>query len=131
MNAYDTLRQHARDERDRAIAAARDHYADTLDQIGRLQARNGKRFDSSTYVDTEIRRDDAGAPFSELTLTEAAERILRDNEPMRLTQLILEIQQRGCRRGDNPRRIASSLRSAFRYHKNRFILDRQHRWRLV
>jgi hypothetical protein len=120
MNAYDQLRRDARQKRDKAIKAARDRYVETIDQIDLLQALNGQRFDDGAYVERQIRPCRVDTPFSELTLVAAAERVLRDNKPLSIAELVVELKRRGCRVGDNPRRMAISLRSAFRYHKGRF-----------
>ena len=55
MNPYDDLRRHARQRRDRDIQAARERYADTIDQIYLLQARNGQRSFDSAYYNRGVR----------------------------------------------------------------------------
>ena len=65
-----------------------------------------------------------------MSAIQAAEVVLREGEPLRLTELTLEVMARGCRAGDDPRAVAHAIRSAMRYHKCSFMRDKAGRWRL-
>jgi hypothetical protein len=131
MNPYDALRRHARERRDRDVQQARERYADTIDQIYLLQARNGQRGFDAAYYNRVIRFYSAEVPIAKMTLIAAAERILSEGKPLRMPELVIELQQRGVRPDTDPRKITVSLRSAFNYHRHRFICDRFHRWTLI
>ena len=131
MDAYATLRCHARERRDRDIREARERYAETIEQIYKLQARNGQRGLDSAYYNRGIRFFSTEVPITKLTLLAAGERILSEGKPLRLVELIIELQQRGVRQDADPRRLAKSLRSAFNYHRHRFICDRFYRWSVI
>ena len=129
MDVYKTLRREARAKRDNAINAARERYGDTIVQIDTLQAMMGHRVvKGAPLSDRQVRHADDDAPFSALTLLEAAERVLLEGRPLRMTELTIELQRRGCRAGDNPRKLAIAIRSAFYYHKGRFVRGRDGRW---
>jgi hypothetical protein len=131
MDPYATLRRHARERRDRDIREARERYADTIDQIYKLQARNGQRRFDSAYYNRGVRFFSAEVPISKLTLIAAAERVLSESKPLRLVELVIELQLRGVRPNADPRRLGVSLRSAFGYHRHRFICDRFYRWTVL
>jgi len=120
------LRLQARAKRDRAIRAARADYAHTLAEISKLsKAIRQKR---PTAMELRSVRSGDDRPFSDMTAIEAAERVLLEGEPLRLTELTLEVQARGCRAGDDPRAVAHAIRSAMRYHGNRFTRGKDGRW---
>lgn len=127
-DAYALLRLQARAKRDRAIRAARNEYTATLAEITKLaKVIRQKR---PTPPETRLVRSGGNKPFSEMTAIEAAETVLLEGEPLRLTELTLEVQARGCRSGDDPRAVAHAIRSAMRYHKCRFVRDKAGRWSL-
>jgi hypothetical protein len=129
MDAYAMLRLQARAKRDRAIRAARADYAHALTEITKLsKAIRQKR---PAAIEARSVRSGDDKPFSDMSAIEAAERVLLEGEPLRLTELTLEVQARGCRAGDDPRAVAHAIRSAFRYHHNRFRRDKAGRWGVV
>jgi hypothetical protein len=130
MDPYLQLRQQARAKRDRAIRAARDEYNATLADITKL-SRLIRQKRPAIPQDARTVRSEDGKPFREMTVIEAAEQVLLEGRPLRLTELTLEIQSRGCRAGDDPRAVAHAIHSSFRYHKSRFARDKTMRWSVV
>jgi hypothetical protein len=130
MDAYSQLRQQARAKRDADIRAARNEYEQVLRDLARISRTiAGKNALATPAVDRRLRRrKERGAPFGSLSLTEAAERVLLEVRPLRLTELTIEVQKRGCRADDSPHKVARALRSAFSYHCRRFIRDPSGRW---
>ena len=132
MDAYDHLRKLARQKRDRAIQAARAEYHQTLLSINTLRARvTQKRLPRATAlrIARSLRTDDL--PFSELTTIAAAERVLRERGPLRIVEIAVEVQERGHRAGDDPRRLVPAIRAAFRYHQEKFRKGKDGRWGLA
>jgi hypothetical protein len=127
MDAYSQLRKQAAEKRDRAIQAARDEYAQTLREIARLSTLMDQKPKTTSPIVGKLRRS-PDTPFSELTLIEAAERILLESQPMRLTEITLEVQRRGCRPASDPRKVLNSIRTGFAYHRHRFKRDRGGFW---
>jgi len=130
MDAYKSLRRQAQEKRDYAIRAARAEYAQALREIARLaRIMRVANHRLPPVQDRKVRYSDSdGKPFSGKTLVVAVETVLRDSGPLRLTELTLEVQRRGCRAGDDPRRVAHAIRSAFTYHRARFRRDKAGRW---
>jgi hypothetical protein len=81
--------------------------------------------------DARAVRSSGDKPYCDMTAIEAAERVLLEGTPLRLTELTVEVQARGCRMGDDPRAVAHAIRSAMRYHKVRFSRDKCGRWSVV
>jgi hypothetical protein len=128
-DAYALLRLQARAKRDRAIRAARSEYTATLAEIAKLAKTIRQK--RSTPSETRMVRSGDNKPFTDMTAIEAAFTVLLEGEPLRLTELTLEVQARGCRAGDDPRAVAHAIRSAMRYHKCRFVRDKAGRWELA
>jgi hypothetical protein len=63
------------------------------------------------------------------TALAAAESVLFDRgEPCWDVDLVIEMQARGCRAGDDPQAVLNAVRSGFRYHPHRFWQDAEGRW---
>jgi hypothetical protein len=131
MDIYQTLKSHARQRRDREIEAARQRYNDALNTICKLQYGNGHRSLDPQFYNRGVRYFADDVPLAKLTLIAAAERVLREGKPLRIAELVIELQDRGFRADENPRRLGVSIRSSLTYHRARFVKDRLHRWSVV
>jgi hypothetical protein len=129
MDAFRVLRKQAAAKRDAAIQAARDEYKSTLAGIDRIaKTLNGSR---QSPPESRAVRSKPNRTFVDMTAIEAAEAVLREGEPLRLTELTLKVQALGCRAGDNPRTVAHSIRSSMLYHECRFKKDAAGKWFVV
>ena len=129
MDAYSQLRKLARQKRDRAILAARDECRQTLAEINALAKRvTQKRTPRTTALALLRSLSDDDTPFCELTTIAAAERVLRERGPLRITEIVVEVQERGHRAGDDPRRLVPAIRAAFRYHSEKIRKGLDGRW---
>jgi hypothetical protein len=126
MNVYGELREHARLKWKRAKIAAREEYKRDLLEINKLaKALVGhprKRPHSTRAI-----RASGIVQFSELYISEAVAVVLRDSA-MTLTELTLEIQRRGCRENDDPRKVAHAIRAVMLYHRAKYKRDKSGRW---
>ncbi len=129
MDIYESLRRQAKQNRDRTIAAAHQRYRQAIQNINGLHKLLGRSFTGGYAKD--IVRSPEGTPFGKLTALEAAERVLVECGPMKIDQLTLEVQRRGCRRNDDPRKVHGAIKSAFHYHKDRFVRDEALRWAVI
>ena len=122
MNVYSELREHARLKWKRARIAAREEYKRDLAEINKLAkslvGRPRKRPHSTRAI-----RAAGQVQFSELYISEAVAVILRDS-PMTLTELTLEVQRRGCRENDDPRKVAHAIRATMLYHRAQYKRDK-------
>jgi sRNA-binding protein len=129
MNVYAELRAHARAKWKRARNAAREEYNRDLAEINKLAkslvGRPRKRPHSTRSL-----RASGGVDFSELYVSEAVAVVLSDSA-MTLTELTLEIQRRGCRGQDDPRKVAHAIRAAMLYHRAKYKRDKAGRWSAV
>jgi hypothetical protein len=66
-----------------------------------------------------------------MPVVRAAAIILLDKQPLTLPEIVVEMQQRGCRSLDDPIRVSKALRGSFRYHRKRFSRDADGRWSVV
>jgi hypothetical protein len=129
MDAYETLRRDAKKARDVAIALARARYKRAVNHINQLQSGMGTcKFPMQV---SKIRRSPVDTPFNKLTMLEAAERVLLERGPLSVVELTVEIQGRGLRANDLPYKVAAAIKSAFHYHKDRFVRDETYRWIVV
>jgi hypothetical protein len=127
MTPYHELRRLAREKRDKAFQTAREEYAATMSSIAALSRSLSGQNHLVTPIDSRTIRG-VDKPFSQLSLTAAAERVLRETGPLRIAELTLEVQQRGCRHDQDPRKVVHAIRSALTYHRGRFSKDEQGRW---
>jgi hypothetical protein len=129
MDIYEKLRRQVHANRVKDIQAAHDRYKLAIQNINALQAMMG--FGRNFIHTREMRRSGMGTPFSRLTALEAADRVLTEGVPLTLAELTLEVQRRGCRAKDDPRRLHKAIASAFHYHKHRFVRDGTLKWTAI
>ena len=126
MSIFNELRSQAKAKRNRAMRAVRDEYNRDLREITKLANKlvgcPRKRPHSTRAV-----RARGDVPFCELYISEAISVVLRDSA-MTLTELTLEIQQRGCRQHDDPRKVMHAVRGSLLYHRERYKRDKAGRW---
>lgn len=111
------------------MRAVRDEYRRDLIAITKLTNKLVGRTRKRPHSNRAIRAS-GKTPFSELYISEAVSVVLRDSA-MTLTELTLEVQRRGCRKDDDPRRVAHAIRAAMLYHRQRFKRDKAGRWSTV
>ncbi len=122
MDAIEKLRFEAREKRDRAIKQAKAEYSDALKAI-----RSVKRKLRGTQPQTRVRRPES-SEFSAMSAVAAAEVVLRERGPLTLVEIAAEVQARGCRAADEPRKLINNLRASLKYHATRFELGKDGRW---
>jgi hypothetical protein len=130
MDTYEELRRKAAEKRDVAIKRARAEYRET---IGRIAAVARAVAPPRTAPPQEKRAvaPPKGKAYLYLTPIQAAEIVLREGKALTLAELTVEIQSRGCRANDNPRRVANTLRGCLIYHRARFTLGDDGRWAIL
>ena len=122
MDAIEKLKFEARQKRDRAIKQAKADYSATLKAI-RIAARKLR----GPQTQSRVRRPESDE-FDQMSAVAAAEVVLRERGPLTLYELAAEIQARGCRSGDDPRKLVENLRASMRYHVERFVRGEDGRW---
>lgn len=124
MDPLELLRVEAAQKRRRAIAKAREEYRRTIREINALgrKIKGRKRYSRGRTGD--------GSNYAILTTIRAAELVLRDCGPMRLVELTLEVQRRGCRAGDDPASVQRAIRASLGYNRGKFVRDGD-QWRVV
>lgn len=129
MDPYKLVARQALAKLNKAIREARAEYKATMREIRKLQVR----------ITSEGRKRKPGSralavrgelPFHKLTIAEAITVLLQDSQ-LSITELTVEIQARGIRSDDDPRRVAHAVRAALLYHRDRFKRDRKGRWGVV
>lgn len=123
MDPYEQLRDRARAKRDLAIEKARAEYHRNLRSIDKM----------ASALNTRRRRKPVcgrrnATTFSEMTAPTAAEIVLREQGPLALVELVLELQRRGFRSQDTPQRVAHAVSQSMRYHGELFRRDEKGRW---
>ena len=133
MNPIEQLRADARAKRDQTIRKARLDYRLAMRDIRAVERK--LRHDGTIKPRyTAFRRQPVKCrnhSCRSLTVTAAAELILREGKPLTYVELTLEIQRRGCRTNDDPMAVLCSIKSAFRYHRDKFKRDGESRWSLI
>jgi hypothetical protein len=132
MNPIERLKADAALKRDTAIHKARMDYRLAMREIravARLLREPGtpKPRPESPRIRPAVR----DSSFRTLTAINAAETVLREGTPLTLVELVIELQSRGCRSSDDPRALLHAIRSAFAYHRDKFLRDCEDRWTLV
>ena len=122
-DAIEKLKADARKKRDQVIRQAKDEYSATLKAL-RLVKRK-LRAPTQRLHQKAITGDLTG-----LSSMAAAEAVLTELGPLSLEELAAQIQARGCRSGDEPRKLIENLRNGFKYHakRGRFVRGEDGRW---
>jgi hypothetical protein len=131
MNIYTELKRKARAKRDKAIKSVHEHYRATLHQIKAIQRADEMRLGETGYRERQLKRGRPGTPINQLCYGAAAERVLLDGKPLRMTELILELKGRGFRPGKCPRVMAVTMSGTLHRHASRFAQDNAGKWRVV
>jgi hypothetical protein len=127
MNPIQQLIADARTKRDSAITKARMDYRATMREIKSLQHRlRATKEKKPRYV--KPRKADPKSPYFNMTTIQAAELVLREGKPLTLVELVVEVQERGCRMADDPRRVMRAIQGSLKYHSDRFRQDCEGRW---
>jgi hypothetical protein len=125
-NAFTILRRQAREKRDAAIARAKAEYRHSIIEIDRMaRVMGAPRRRRGRYMPGD------GLSYPTMSTIRAAEMVLLEGKPLTLAELTLEVQHRGCRAGDDPRRVANAIRGAFSYQHEKFSRDKAGRWSVV
>jgi hypothetical protein len=119
MDAITTLRQQALAKRNARILAAKREYHAALMEIKALARKLG-----INQRGRPNKGDESG-----LRAATVAKDILSDG-PMTIAELTIEVQQRGCRSLDDPRKVADTIRNAL-YRDDRFRKDDKGRWATI
>jgi len=128
MNAYQLLYAKAREKHTAAIDKANEEYHRGLVEIDRLLASMGvSRPPRPRYTAPHSAVAD-GDSLAGMTTYKAAEHVLRENQPLTMVELTIEVQRRGCRTDDDPRKVAHCIRGSFFYHRGEFRRDGEGRW---
>ncbi|NOY42801.1 MAG: hypothetical protein GXP26_13325 [Planctomycetes bacterium] len=131
MDIHQLLYAEAREVRDTAIEEARKHYKRKLTEIDRLlSSLDVEKPPRPRYTVPHTARP-SGESLHGMTTIKAAEHVLREGQSLTTVELVIEIQRRWCRSGDDPRKVAKCIRSAFGYHRERFQKDKAGRWCLI
>lgn len=130
MDAIDQLKAQAAAKRDAAILKANQDYRHDMREI-RAVARLFKPIKKLSLGPKNPRPAKTDTTFRNLTTIQAAEAVLGEGKPLRLVELVIEIQSRGCRSSDDPRAVLRAIRASFTYHKGKFTQDAEGRWGVV
>jgi len=124
----------ARAKKQNAIRKAQREYRATVQELRALRRRlklenRGKHTRQKLYDRVIDGGDDSLYGWS---VADAAAFVLREaGRPMTVTEVVLEIQRRGCRSRDESRAVARAVRGSFQYHSERFKKDWKGRWGVV
>ena len=132
MSPIEMLYADARAKRDRAIQKARAEYHLAIQDIRAISRKlrcHGTRKPKYSAFRKPVKCRNHSC--RELTVIGAAETILREGVPLKLVDLTLEVQRRGCRTNDDPHAVFATISSGFRYHRDRFVRDADARWSVV
>lgn len=129
MDAYEELRRKAAEKRDTIIKRARAEYRETIGRIAAV-ARSVAPPRAAPPPQKRVVAPSKGKAFLYLTPIQAAEIVLREGKTLTLAELTVEIQSRGCRKNDDPRRLSNTLRGCLIYHSGRFVRGEDGRWGL-
>lgn len=121
----------AKDKKQDAIRKAQREYRATVQELRalrrRLKIENRGKYTRQKLYDRVI--DGGDDSLFGWTVADAAMYVLVEaGRPMTVTEVVLEIQRRGCRSRDESRAVARAVRASFEYHTERVKKDWKGRW---
>lgn len=131
MKPIDQLLLEAEQQREADIEQAKIDYAAKVREIRALEQKLRRLNWPERYGPRVLRLPKPGAPIRCMNALQAAYTVLGEGKPMTLVELVVTIQERGCRTGDDPDRVLRCIRENFRYHRDRFVEDCEGRWLVV
>jgi hypothetical protein len=129
MDIYEQLRRMAKKNYNEAIESANERYRLAINNINMLHGLMD--IGTKNLPAKRFRRSPPGTPFAKLKTLEAAEAVLIECGPLTMAALTIQVQQRGHRSSDDPRKVLGAIKSAFQFHKDRFVRDAGLHWIVI
>jgi pentatricopeptide repeat protein len=63
-----------------------------------------------------------------MTTIQAAYALLSEGQPMTAVEIVVAMQERGCRPNDDPEKLLRTVRENFRWHSDKFTQGAEGRW---
>lgn len=130
MKPIDELILEAEQKRDYLIEQAKRECLATIREIRALEKRLRQIAWTGKYGPRQVKPVRPGTPIYCMNLVQAAIAVLSE-QPMTMVELVLAIQDRGCKADVAPQRVLRSLQENFRYHKDTFTQDAEGRWGII
>jgi pentatricopeptide repeat protein len=128
MTPIDQLILDAEQKRDAAIHQAHVDYNSAVREIRHLAEKLKRIHWQDKYPPRVLRPARAGAPFRVMTTIQAAYALLSEGQPMTAVEIVVAMQERGCRPNDDPEKLLRTVRENFRWHSDKFTQDAEGRW---
>jgi hypothetical protein len=131
MKPIEQLLLEAEQHRDADIEQAKVNYAVKVREIRALEQKLKRLNYPEKFGPRVLRLPKPGAPIRCMNALQAAHAILSEGKALTLVEIVVAMQERGCRSNDIPDRILRCIRESFRYHQDRFIEDCEGRWTVL
>jgi hypothetical protein len=128
MTGIEQLILDAEQKRDAAIHQAHLDYAAAVREINHLAGKLKRIHCQEKYHPRVFRQARPGASYRVMTTIQAAYAVLSEGVPMTAVELVVAMQERGCRPDDDPDKVLRAMRENFRYHADKFTQDAEGRW---